>query len=58
MSVNYCIIRLLFLFKEFGGRNIEVTEAKEMIKSYLNDVGREISDRVCFTEEEVGQDIG
>ena len=40
--------------QDFGGRSIDSSDAKEMIKLYLNDVGREISDRVYFTEEEVG----
>ena len=43
----------LVLIQEFGSRSVDVSEAREMIKSYLNDVGREISDRVYFTEEEV-----
>lgn len=38
--------------KEFGNRSVDNSEAREIIKLYLNDVGREISDRVFFTEEE------
>ena len=51
-------LRTLLIFpQDFGGRSIDSSDAKEMIKSYLNDVGREISDRVYFTEEEVGDQI-